>query len=519
MQRALTDSLSYPSLAGHSWSPIFGRNGNITISLLGLYEVTQIPNFLAINKVFPQTDPTELETIKVVTDMKPRVESNALVRVGVSCTNERLRRWCIETSKKWTYPLNVIMVEMTVGGTNAPICHGAGRAQPTLSDLVRKIEYVDCHGEVHAVDDPAQLRAAAGCFGLMGVITHITLEFEPMSYALLNPQKLPVMRAVPPPDDILPLVPAALRVSVSSEERAADIASFEAHCNDDYYVEYFWFPYADRCWVNNWNNTTDATGVADYPSDGEVFFMFVSQFLMNVLQHSKVLEELMETTQVNTAVLTLMSCVAMLVMPSWDKPVKTWLPDALHFQRAIQNVRVLDMEVEMPLLPKKDDATKPDYDHVRRAWWDAILTCYKHSETCPQRMPLEMRIMGGSDIIMAPQRGNSLGTCSIEVLTLESAGKLWKPYAEDVLQKWMSYQGAKGEPLRTRPHWAKQWKDFDLDGKPWAEKMKKDYGEDISEFKTVLAGIGRAHGWTMADLKERFSNDVLDDFYFDDVKV
>ena len=31
------------------------------------------------------------------------------------------------------------------------------------------------------------------------------------------------------------------------------------------------------------------------------------------------------------------------------KPIKTWLPDALHFQRAIQNVRVRDMEVEMPV--------------------------------------------------------------------------------------------------------------------------------------------------------------------------
>ena len=30
--------------------------------------------------------------------------------------------------------------------------------------------------------------------------------------------------------------------------------------------------------------------------------------------------------------------------------IRTWVPDALHFQRAIQNVRVRDTEVEMPVI-------------------------------------------------------------------------------------------------------------------------------------------------------------------------
>lgn len=32
-----------------------------------------------------------------------------------------------------------------------------------------------------------------------------------------------------------------------------------------------------------------------------------------------------------------------------DKPIKTFLPDALHFQRGIQNLRVRDIEVELPV--------------------------------------------------------------------------------------------------------------------------------------------------------------------------
>ncbi len=72
-------------------------------------------------------------------------------------------------------------------------------------------------------------------------------------------------------------------------------------------------------------------------------------------------------------------------------------------------------------------------------------------------MPLEMRIMGGSDVVMAPQHGNDLGTCSIEVLTLESCKELWHPYAQEVLDVWMAYEDDQGKKLKTRPHWAKEW--------------------------------------------------------------
>ena len=65
--------------------------------------------------------------------------------------------------------------------------------------------------------------------------------------------------------------------------------------------------------------------------------------------------------------------------------------------------------------------------------------------------------MGGSDMIMAPNRGNSLGTAAIEILTLQSAVNIWQPYAQEVLDKWMSYTDFDGNKLTTKPHWAKEW--------------------------------------------------------------
>ncbi|TPX15992.1 uncharacterized protein E0L32_000326 [Thyridium curvatum] len=498
----------------HSWAPIFGRNGQILISLIGLAEAEILPNTTALP--LPEDAPNELESIEVASGA-PRVKGNALVRVGVSTTNERLRRWCVK-NKKYTLPLNVIMVEMTIGGTNGPICHGAGRAHQTLSDLVRKVEYVDCHGHLRVVDKPEHLKAAAGCFGLMGVITHITFEMSPMSYALMAPKKIPAVRAVPPPEDIE--IPPALRVEgLTPAQKAQDLADFERQAASDYYCEWFWFPYSDYCWVNCWNATDDPAGAVDYPNEGMILFQFISQFTMNVLQNAAVLNELITAAELDEATVTLLSRAAMFAMP--DKPVKTYLTDALHFQRGIQNIRVLDLEVEMPLPAKPDRPDAPDFGLARRAWWDAILACYRHTDRCPQRMPLEMRVMGGSEVVMAPQRGNALGTCAIEVLTLESARDIWDPYAQEVLDLWMGYRDPRsGDRLKTRPHWAKQWAQFQVEGRPWREWMKESsYKEEIVEFKDTLAAIGKEHGWTLADLKKRFSNDFFDWFYFSDGEV
>lgn len=109
------------------------------------------------------------------------------------------------------------------------------------------------------------------------------------------------------------------------------------------------------------------------------------------------------------------------------------------------------------LPPKRTDSTKPDYTVVQQAWWDAILSTYAHADKAPMRMPLEMRIMGDSNVVMAPQRANTLGTCAIEVLTLHSCADIWPPFAQEVLDKWMKLRNFDGHELNIRPHWAKEW--------------------------------------------------------------
>lgn len=174
----------------------------------------------------------------------------------------------------------------------------------------------------------------------------------------------------------------------------------------------------------------------------------------------------------------------------------------------------------MPLVPNKADPKKPDWAIVQKAWRRCHSQVLPAQRTCPQRMPLEMRIMGDNNVIMAPQRGNNLGTCVIEIFTLYSAKDDWVCGMRR--RCWVNgcrqLRDAKGRNLRLRPHWAKQWKEFTVRGKPWADVLCDEvYKEEIFEFKRALANIGRPHRWDLGDLKERFSNDFFDWFYFDHV--
>ena len=48
------------------------------------------------------------------------------------------------------------------------------------------------------------------------------------------------------------------------------------------------------------------------------------------------------------------------------------------------------------------------------------------------------------------------------------------------------------------------------------DKAKLDFADSITEFKNTLATIGTEQGWTLADLKARFSNDLFDKLIFEE---
>lgn len=502
----------------HTWTNIFSEDHALFVSMLDLDTVNKLPNMASIEKT-PDYSDNDFKQICVTQD--PDVPGSAFVRLGAAVTNEDFRRWAIDPKNgNWTLVVNVIMVEITFGGSNAPICHGAGLRSQTLSDLVVEVEYVDANGEIRQVSDPRLIKAASGCFGLLGIVTNITLRVSAMSYALFDPKTTDLLLAIPPPPSMYDRLPEDLRERLDQYD-AATLAkakeNFIEIASKRFYSEWFWFPYQKEVFINSWDTTTDPTNMINYPRPFEVFLQWLFTWgggILNSLAPFKLLPPKYQAA--------IMGYFAMLTMPS--KPVKTQLINALHFRRGIQNMRVGDFEVEIPI-PAKEKASSPtqttDWELVQRAWWDAIIAMVNHKEKSPVRIALEMRITGDSNVTMAPQRGNKFGTASIEVVTsmpaVENTHGIWKNFKQTLADIWLGYTDPDGNVLAVRPHWAKEWTETKAFNQDWAEYLRTHhYKEPIQEFKALLAEVGSKQHWTIEDLKERFSNPLLDRLIFAD---
>jgi hypothetical protein len=185
----------------------------------------------------------------------------------------------------------------------------------------------------------------------------------------------------------------------------------------------------------------------------------------------------------------------------------------------------IDFEVEIPI-PRLADG-QLNWEIVREAWWTIICDYYaeRHTTTFsttypPLTLAVEMRINGGSDIIMSSQRGNE-ATCSIEVLShniVES--KDWNKYIQRLFDKLCKVCEKYNLRRSIRPHWAKQWQ-----GLTWADEngvrmniadylKNVTYASAIAEFKDQLSRIGRMYGFTLDDCQRMFSNPVMDYLIF-----
>ena len=145
------------------------------------------------------------------------------------------------------------------------------------------------------------------------------------------------------------------------------------------------------------------------------------------------------------------------------------------------------------------------------------------------RLPLEMRITGGSSINLAPQFGNYHGTCSIEVLTPENVNKdEWIDYMQEISNAWLNLTHDDGEPIHPfknedgqslycRPHWAKEWMDLKVDGQSINTYLKeKAYKEQIPLFIEGIEAVAKSGGYTIDDANEMFSTKFSREFFSKD---
>lgn len=181
------------------------------------------------------------------------------------------------------------------------------------------------------------MKAAAGCFELLGIVTHITFELDEMSYAILEPRKVPVAEAIPPlkRDDIPPALRTTEYDHITSDKLDKWKKEFSLRAAEDCYSEWFWFTYQKRVWVNNWNKTSDPSGATGYPDAEDTFFQWLQGWLGGIVSANPFFQALPGAWQAQ-----MLATLSMTVLPPTDgedntPTYKTLLPDALHFRRGV----------------------------------------------------------------------------------------------------------------------------------------------------------------------------------------
>jgi hypothetical protein len=483
----------------HSWTPIYNDDNEVMICMIP-NEQSQIPNA-------PPEPPvdgtlTEIKYLGFAPDdyqpeIKPGIGKKHLVKVGSSVTNEMLRVWGIKNNL--TLPLNVIMEDITFGGSNGSISHGSGINQGNLGDIVYEIEIINSESDTvtynQKEDGFEKFYSAVGALGLFGVTVSITFLMNEMTYIEVNTIKVDL--------DLIPRYRTGFDALGERDDKYLEsVKKFESLIMNNYYNEFFWFPLQDKLVVNCWDNKSVKANdpeIRDFPLEKDVRSEKIKSYLMELVG-DKVFNLLPLKTQteiIGTIALSQFS----------DTKHKTYLYNGLHFQRGIHYWRVRNYELEIPLPESPDDKDKPDFKIIQRAWWDAIdyVRQMAENDDCPINVAMEMRIMKGSNVMMAPQKNNSW-TLMIEILGNMNVPKnRWDGVAQEINDIWSAkYQDMKD--FNFRLHWGKQFHMINMKGLNYLDYAKEyAYKNEIRIFNKYRS---------KADKTGMFSNKTYD-YIFD----
>ena len=145
------------------------------------------------------------------------------------------------------------------------------------------------------------------------------------------------------------------------------------------------------------------------------------------------------------------------------------------------------------------------------------------------RLPMELRIIGGSLINLAPQFGNMHGTCALEILTPNNVDrKEWEVFMQEVTDAWTNIRDENGDliyPLKRsdgmllypRPHWAKDWECLKVNGQPIKVYLReKACRHQIKLYNSGLESVAKSGGYNIEDASNIFSTAFSREMFSED---
>ena len=248
-------------------------------------------------------------------------------------------------------------------------CHGTGWHQPTISDLVYAVEFVGADGGVHSFSEdttPDDMAAVRVNFGMLGIITKLTLRAEPM-YRLHDRER------IVPIEEIMGWNPLKTNWDSDDAEEPVETRYLHRLVTENDYVELFWFPgsgFDGEIWVKQFNRTTES--VRDVPPRWNGWEEYVAAAVMGwSAKHPAVWDLINPGTW---------STVKGRVEGIGQGPSKgTFVaeaPDVLFYVE--QAFPILDFEMAIPI-PSAGPSTW-DLSNVVTAWWGAVNYAHKFED-------------------------------------------------------------------------------------------------------------------------------------------
>lgn len=364
-------------------------------------------------------------------------------------------------------PSNVVIGSVQYGGLIATGCHGSGRAEKTLSDLVTSIEIVTAKTDAATGEPevrtfstngtPQDVMSAARLnLGMFGIIHRITLQAVPEYNVETTDKKMPMNAAL---DNIRDTV-----------------GGFD-------YTELFWFPFNDRVWLKTMDKTPNRP-THDEPVDG-------LRALLNLLDATGGVLGF-EAVVASPKLAMTWGPLAFKLVP--ERQEVESITDGLHYQKAINRMKMGNLEVCF--------AVDENFANFKQAWMKVVdlVDQLAKQQKYPMNMAMNARFIKGSDVLIAPSAGNPQDadrySCYIEILSYYKTPG-WREFEAQVGDEWMNLKGA-------RPHWAKTFESIPN----IVARTRAAYGDRLKRFVDIRRDQG-------VDPDDTFVNPLLQRIFLD----
>lgn len=397
LQRAKSEGKTVRALGGgYSWTPVVPTDGYII-------------------------DMSDLNKVISVDKTRNRITVEAGMNIlDLSTIHARKNGWSFRTE--------TVIPWITVGGAVALGCHGTGYNMGTVSDEMVAMEMLLADGTWRTfsveADGEEMMNAVRVNLGALGIIYSVTFQCVPSFNLKAVDVRQPMQKTI-----------GAIKDLVTGHD----------------YVEVFWFPFNDDCWIKTWDKTDEP------PTEGEPKWGW---------------DELKEYLEINSFGKLLMDLLHSL---PWLTPWVMRRFSSLMPEQTVVAHSSLVFHYQLFYMPVWDmsyciNIPSNDFTRVQKAWMQVVkrLEALKKEGRYPQNMVLHTRYIRNSNALLSPASGED-HTCCIEILTFTGNNRPasdYEDYFKQIERDWIELGG--------KPHWGKAIYSVD--------KLKGMYGANMDAF-------------------------------------